>query len=249
MKKISFCWLLSIQCILAQPTLHAFIVAETDDPQIGAITDFPKMQHLMTQIAETIDFQLDMKLFEKQATQPDSLINAIQKVKCEKDDVIWFYYTGHGYHAYDYGSGQYAGFRIGTNGFALEQIHDELKAHEPRLLITMYDCCNYRYFSQPNKIALKSTQSEYYIALFGNATGEIKMCSNRAAYHGTSYGSPETGGIFTAAFVKSLKQVTTGDLKNCNWNHLLEKTTQGTQLAAEADAKQQVPYYQIHLRQ
>lgn len=240
-----------LSCILAvngwaRPTLHAFLVAETNDYNIGARADFPKMQQKMREIAEIVGLELQLHLYEKHVVQPQQLISDIKNFVCNEQDMVWFYYTGHGFQAYDYGSGQFTGFKIDTTRFTLESVHSTLQKAKPRLLITMYDACNWRNFDFTEEVILAPSQKNAYLALFRQARGSIKVASNTAGYHQYSWGDSQKGGFFTNAFLEMLDEIT-ATTPNPTWQQLLSKTQNRTTQIALQYHKTQSPHYEINI--
>jgi hypothetical protein len=230
----------------ARPTLHAFLVAETNDYNIGARADFPKMQQKMREIAEIVGLELQLHLYEKHLAQPQQLVSDIKNLVCNEQDIVWFYYTGHGFQAYDYGSGQFSGFKMDTTRFTLESVHATLQNAKPRLLITMYDACNWRNFDFTEEVILAPTQKKTYWALFRQARGSIKVAANTAGYHQYSWGDSQAGGFFTIAFWESLDALSATS-ENPTWYTLLSKTQTRTTQIAQQFQKQQVPHYEINI--
>jgi Caspase domain len=230
----------------AQTTLHVFLVAETNDYNIGARADLPRMQQKMHEIAEMVGYELRLHVYEKHKIQPNQFITKIKNFECNPNDVIWFYYSGHGFQAYDYGSGQFTGFKVDTTRFTLEAVHAQLQKAHPRLLITMYDACNWRNFDYTEEVVLQPSQKSAYKALFHQVRGSIKVASNTAGYHQFSWGDPQTGGFFTSAFLESLESLTAHS-SNPTWQALLSQTQARTTQIANHYQKHQIPYYEINI--
>jgi hypothetical protein len=221
------------------------------DPDIGAAVDFLKMQSVMSNIAEVAGLTLVLKTFDKNTLAHETLKNALQNIHCTADDMIWFYYTGHGYHAGDYGSGQFSGFLLDSEQIKipLEWVHEKLLKHQSRFVLTMFDCCNYGHDNFTDTLLLKESLAQNYIALFGQAAGDIKISSNRAGYHAESWGDNKFGGVFTTSFLAALDEVTNLSQQQCSWEKVLLRAQQRTQQLAQQHHKSQIPHYEVNIRQ
>jgi Caspase domain len=226
-----------------RPKLHAFVVGQTNDPMIGAQADFGKMQAEMKRIADIVGLDIVMHVYPKESTPPEVLAADLKGLVCGSDDMVWFYYTGHGSNAVNYNNGRFPQFIIKDKKFEQEKVHEVLLSKKPRLLITMFDCCNFRTENEA-EILLFDVKRANYIALFGEATGDIKIASNTAGVQSYSWGNAVSGGIFTISFLSALEDMTSLPYGKCTWDALLAKTQSGAQELAKASGKQQTPYYE-----
>jgi Caspase domain len=223
--------------------LHAIIVAETDKASLGAKVDFVKMQQKMRKIAEIIDFELVIHAYEKHSLNPQSFTTQLQRLKCQPNDVVWFYYAGHGFQATHYGTNVFPAFRVAETQFPLDWVHDVLKRAKPRFLITMYDACNWRNETPEQETILQSSIQERYKILFRRVKGNIKMASNTAGVHAYSWSDAQKGGFFTHSFLDALDEITTNKALSCNWDALLQLAKAKTSQLARNYQKIQIPYY------
>lgn len=232
-------------------TLHIFIIADTEDKTIGAIKDYPAMQAQVREIASMTHMNIQEYFYEKKGITGEFLKNKIQNLSCKPNDVIWFYYTGHGFNA-EAGSGQFPGFELDGTNFAQERVHQKLSQKGARLVITMYDCCNWhgkRPQHTGRKILLDAPLRENYFALFREAVGDVKVASNTAGFQKYSYGNPDHGGLFSETFRQVLDSQLKGSYEDCTWERLLSKTRRITsKRAANLESpREQTPYYELNI--
>jgi len=222
-------------------TLHVFIIAETNATNVGAPADYTNMQREVQDIARLSGMQLKTYKYEKQNLSPNTLVSAITSLRCQPNDAIWFYYTGHGLNP---GNGSaFSAFKVGNSKFTMDKVHQKLKAKNPRLLITMFDCCNHHVTRVPGLAARSGRISINYATLFKLAKGEVKVTSSKAGQY--SYGNGRAGGVFTNQFLAALHEVAGGNNNSCNWNKVMARTKQLTQNSATQVGRSQVPHYTV----
>lgn len=234
-----------------EASLHMFIIADTDDTTIGAIADFPKMQQEAQRIARLSKLKLKEHYHEKKNISASSLIKKIKELQVGADDVIWFYYTGHGFNSKD-GLGKFPGFALDNTQFSLEWVHKTFSKKNARLVISMFDCCNWKAEKRTNSsegILLDSPKRQNYFALFRESQGSIKIASNTSGYKKYSYGNSDYGGFFSIAFRDVLDNQLKGKYNDCTWNNLLQESKDLTKKrVSQLDGnKEQIPYYEINI--
>jgi uncharacterized caspase-like protein len=217
------------------------------------VADYPKIKNFMTQTASKAGLQLVAFFRKKSELNPALLQQALNQLDCSQEDVVWFYYIGHGYNDYETGSGQFSAFELTdateTMGVPLEWVHQQIQRKKPRLSLIFFDCCNYQDFQMKQKVRLSDSDIQGFTRLFGQAEGYIKASSNRAGHLAYSWGNPQTGGIFTNAFLRALYDVILGNPQQCSWQNVMSKTqTYTTQQAILAGLKQS-PHFEINIRQ
>jgi hypothetical protein len=224
--------------------LHMFIVADDIDQSIGSTYDFGRMQSVAQDVATKSGLSLVPYYCKKSQTSSEQLVSKLANLTCSSDDVVWFYYSGHGFNPND--GTLFTAFMLpdGVNRFKMDVVESKIKSKNPRLAIIMYDACNWT--SGPlrgdiaNRIGIQEARCQQ---LFRNTSGVIKVASNTAGERKYSYGNNTSGGLFTTAFVSALTE-TDGD-----WNRLLSYTKSQTQVKANAFRKEQIPYYILNVNQ
>ncbi|RMG62229.1 MAG: hypothetical protein D6722_18695 [Bacteroidetes bacterium] len=225
--------------------LFFFAIADLRDTVIGSDKDFLHLQALGQEVADATGLELVPYYYPQETLAAYVLIEAIRNLECGPDDVIWFYYSGHGVAA-DRKAGDAATFRLGSYNFAIDRVHHELLSRQPGLLLTFYDCCAYstqRPFAM--RMAPMRGRAENYRRLFLETRGDLMVQSSSDQY---AYGDPRIGGLFTYALRRSMNYHLSGPESACSWPRILGMASRETaQMAHENDARQ-VPFYVDNLR-
>jgi hypothetical protein len=209
-------------------TLHAFIVSDDTDPKIGAVVDAPHMEAQMQKIAEQAGLTLSLKSFKKSQTSAATMTAAVKNLICTDQDVVFFYYTGHGANAEN---SNFPLFLLDNTKYSMDWVEEKIKAKNPRLFIALYDACNYTSTPPPPGSGLASrvvnplAKQANYQKLFKYTSGSIKIASNTKGYKKWSYGDEVDGGIFTRNFTDVLNAAVNGDSQYCTWENIKKAVT------------------------
>lgn len=230
-------------------TLHAMIVADTTDESIGESTavDYQNMLQEARRIAKHTGLELNEITVRDQEATPALMWQKLNAIQVAPDDAIIFYFSGHGYRTSTKGSSPWPNlyFSRVQQGVDLGLVGQKLEEKNPRFLLVMADACNNiipdeyapmlvakGLFSKPNEEQIKAN----YRALFLDTEGVVIATSSRAGEY--SWGT-DTGGLFTVALLRSLKQVVESSTVP-SWEKLMEK-------AASQTGSYQHPDYRIYL--
>ncbi len=242
----------------AAANLIAIIAADTTDSSIGfsVNADFDRMRQEMQTVANYTDLNLKEILIKGKSTTPSNLIKQLDAIKANADDVIVFYFSGHGFRTEQKGTSPWPNlfFSRTFEGVEYEYVMHKLLDKNPRLLITIADVCNSFWGDEaPPRMIPRSikmpTKEEKVIAnfkhLFVEDAGMINITSSTISE--TTWGD-ESGGKFTIAFIDNLTKETEST-KTASWNNLLKKTatevTKATTLP-HSYVKPQHPYYELN---
>lgn len=226
-------------------TLHMIIFADTEDDSIGksCAVDYDNMEGLAEFIADNSDLNLKTYYHKAAASKKSELLNTLDNLQVGTNDVVFFYYSGHGYRTTNSES-PYPRlyvlddtFSQNDQGVAVEEVRTKISAKNPRLSLVMVDACN---SMLDMKEPITGVSGEGNLAaqlrrLFIEAEGEIVLCGSEAGdgmndsgnYTGYSWSNPKDGGFlslnFRLAFVKALRSDTPA-----RWSALLAETKQMT---------------------
>ncbi len=233
-------WSGSVQ---AAGTLWAFVVTDVTDkgyvdpetnkriPGIGTSVekDRANIKALLKDIEASTGLTLKGKLFhKKEQLSAPKIINQLQKMEIGRDDVVFFYFSGHGVRIAEHDS-KWPKLELPGSDHVLwmstviEQVNDK----NPRLAIVMADSCNWLY----GKPLPKDTASPFtadpadpaagYKALFLHSKGTVYASGSSKGE--TAVGLDKTGGMFTNAF-RGVLAKDKGDAC-ARWETLMKKAT------------------------
>lgn len=213
-------------------TLRLILVVQENSP--AALKDGGIIREEMQKIAEKTG--MNVKIYY--GNRDDALLSDVLKLvirEAQSEDVVWFYYTGHGGNSGD-------GFPQFSNsaGYIKEtEVADRLFASNARLKIVMYDCCNIGATS----LRRTSPQDRNYQSLFKYSRGTIMACSSTDSQ--ASYGSPQVGSFFSVAFWDAVGQANRGQNM---WQDVFERTRQITNdICRETRHTAQNPKFEVNV--
>ena len=230
--------------------IHAIIFAATSDETAGdgSRVSFDVMKKEINYIQEYTSLRLETHYYTGNRFSRSSVEYAINNLRCGSDDVILFYYIGHGFRY----RGQTDNYP--TLAFVQDYNRDEvisfdwiarqLKNKGARLTIAIADACNnettldYSDYSNPIKghtaLSMNRRDRQRYKELFENSRGHVTISSSEPGQF--SWISPDDGGYFTQAFVEVLKEYT-GLSGKAEWKALFSQVRRRTQKIAQINDK------------
>lgn len=242
MKKILSIVLLCIACMTAnaQGVIRSIIFADNNDSRIGK-----GVQCNLDGILEEIDIissctGIDAAapiVYEQFKCSPGNLRQCIKNFKCGTNDIVLFFYFGHGMRSKSDKS-EFPQMCLGTDfsrqneWIPLEDVKNVIQKQNPRFLLVFGDLCNssdygvspkYGVLTSAGPSEINSKMNEAMKRLFVNCRGTVIACGSKA-HEASWYDNRYTvgGGFFTMAFMAELEDYT---MKNANadWNTLMSK--------------------------
>lgn len=159
------------------------------------------------------------------------LQKCLNSISCGNEDIVFFYYTGHG--AREFGdTSKFPQMCLNAenkSGYvSVQSVIDNLRKSNARLKIVLTDCCN-----MPRSATIGKTQQigESYVTtevkkennykeLFVSVKGMVAVTSSSVGEYSIS---GKNGSIFSRAFYSALDDiVTSAEPKNATWKNLLE---------------------------
>ncbi len=210
-------------------TIHAVLVGDVHDPDIGPgdKKDLGLIKDLLNDVSKNTGMKLSMKVIDDRIDRT-KVMNAVKGVSPASDDMVIFYYTGHGYRMRSM-KNQWPAMALqgpGDETAGLDQywVFNELRRKRPRLLLVMADACN-NYVSEgavDTRLFLQSgrEKADNYRKLFAESKGAIIASSSRPGQY--SY-SGDTGSQFTVAFLRTLRQALSGG--SPTWDAVMKNST------------------------
>ena len=223
--------------------VHAIVFCNTDDANIGEScqSDQRKFVEELGIIEDALGCEVDwMNVYTGKECNKPRLEEAITSLNCSSNDIIFFYYSGHGVHAAaDPVDGWLPQMCLNYESYDQDKfvpvtyVRDKLSSKPARLKIIITDCCN----DDADWVTVKSIiSSEGQFAkadnidvqklkkLFYDSRGTVIATSSKRGQ--VSYG-PKTGGCFSTAFWDEIYRIEQGD-GNADWKSVLEQTKKRT---------------------
>lgn len=200
-------------------TLHALIFCNTIDPNIGEgmKKDMANIKQAIQTIAACLDCELELEAFDGAICTKENVIKCIDEMEVGRDDVVFFYYSGHGSHAIN-DSDPFPQMCMNTNIESLwlpvAKVDKLLANKQPKLRIIITDCCNVKQqgvsikplFAQyDGATSLNNYNVAAFRKLFLNEKGKVIMTSSKLGE--PSWCNSENGGLFTCDFIDILDGV------------------------------------------
>lgn len=229
--------------------LYSIIVADTNDEAIGTSVqaDFNHVRTKMQEVANYIGLDLKEISIKGNSNKPSLVLESLRNAPIQNDDIVVFYYSGHGYRTNNKGSSPWPNLYFSTpdQGVKYETIISTLNSKHPRFLLTMVDVCNS--FIPDNGApplvtreivsAAQSTRIKTnYKHLFLDSVGSINITSSSAGEY--SYGYTD-GGLYTNAFLTTMTSMV-NTKSSVQWDAILDK-------AASMVNQQEHPYFELHI--
>ncbi len=232
LKIVPFFLLIFLNFQISAQTMYAIIVANTEDAQIGQSCEIDQMMMIaeMNTISKTIGYDIVIKTFKNVNFNFESLEQYIKNLHCQADDIIYFYYTGHGFNESHHGN-KYPVMALKTGYYPMQILHEQLKQKGAKLCITMGDCCNdvqdiisrAKTFQKNLDVVEDDTDNKIkiYQNLFLHPKGDIIVSSSKRGE--CSYVHRDKGSYFTDEFRKALVYAVNYS-KDLSWETLLTET-------------------------
>ena len=216
--------------LLGQPTMHVAIFSATDDLYVGkgnrkSVELLDKELNRIKQEAKG-SIIVSEEYFVGERCSLAEFNNCVEKLKSivGLDDIVLFYFMGHGFMSKDISvdtpnllfantDGPMNDNFVQNNHLNLREIHDKMKGIGARLTITVGEACNShiekvkgsRFIDSLGKVNISPPEliiPERYEELLNKPSGDIMLYSSMKGQ--SSFVSDLYGGVFTQAFVKAL---------------------------------------------
>ena len=236
-------------------TLHVINFCNTLDPEIGCEVDFERTGREAGLIGAYLGYEVSFYCGEGNDCSNENLMNTLNSLNCGKDDVIFFYYSGHGTRSHQDKS-EFPQMCLKYHGYEQDKfvpVHtviEKLQAKGARFTLVMTDCCN----KAGAGISAKSIMSKdggavlddekvarNYRKLFLENKGLVAVTSSKQGQY--SKGGKAHGGVFSYAFFEFALYAAcaTGEIP-ATWQSVL-----GTVSSLIEEIEE--PYFEINLNQ
>jgi hypothetical protein len=206
-------------------TLHAVIIADTNDWSIGESVKVDRQR--VTSLFHSISNYTGLTLRTHDIYGNQLTYNKVQatlsQLSIGRDDVVFVYYTGHGGNS-DQGTG-WPFMDIKGGGFELKTAFNILKRKNPRFLLIIADTCNtfqggFTITESRGGIGGGSFLADNYRKLFLDYQGYIMASSSIPGQ--PSWGNNRDGGFFTYGLLKNLNQAFSSR-NSPNWHSIMKR--------------------------
>lgn len=250
--------------------LHAIVFANTLDPKIGTsvLLDYYSISVEVSTIAAATGMQLKKYYYKDEQCCNQKLREVLRQLKTNAEDVILFYYTGHGTRSTQDVS-EFPQMCLGSvydsDFYPLEKVLKDLDAQPARLKIVLGDCCNNivngvtpKDYATRTVTVLTKEPVSVYNNLFSNIQGSLIASGSRKGEMSVCINftdSRSAGGAFTYSFLKVLETFASNGLIT-SWDDVMSNTQSVTYqlgkhtpvysiMVKEATAEsEQVPYHE-----
>ena len=250
-------------------TIHWLTFIDTTDPNVGTI-DQKGRDVLYSHFVNVINSALTNKGYKTNIRDiygyeltPQKCKEIVSNFKCEPNDIVMFYYIGHGTHGTTGGDNWPMMFMAQDNPdylIPLKWVHDQLKSKGGRLTATIAMCCNvYQGFRRLNapafclnygNLSLTDTEINAISKMFLENKGDVLISS--ASPGQSSYGSnPDDERTFTpfgpmdyfTAITAKIFEDSASE-GNLDWNQLFAEVKETVNEFTEG---YQTPFYAFNL--
>lgn len=259
---LSLCFYVSVKA--QDVKIWPIVFCNTDDEDIGVSCDNDKERFVKELgIIETAlgkGCEVDwMNVYTGEECSKPNLESAISGLRCGANDVVIFYYSGHGVHAKaDDASGWLPQMCLKYKSYDQDKfvpvtmVRDKLQTKNARLVVILTDCCN----DEKEWVTVKglidkdggnpkldAINIEYLKKLFYNSKGTVIATSSKRGQ--TSLG-PKSGGLFSISFWDEIYRIEQGQ-GTPNWKSLMEATKKRTMNKASSFGAKQEPVCDVNV--
>jgi hypothetical protein len=190
-------------------TIWAIVVADTQDVSIGTSTaiDLDNVTQTLGEIARDTGMDLKLQTISGRSLTVKAIGAALNSIEPEADDIVFFYYSGHGERSLA-SDDPWPNLWVGGRLVAYSEILDRLDDGDPRLVIALSDACNrdaaspYVGASMLAEDDADADKSWSYKGLFEDTTGYFVAASSSPGELSTTIGSG--GSAYTKSFLTAV---------------------------------------------
>ena len=229
--------------------LNLLVVANSNDAEIGASCkkDMERVIETYTNLANFIGIGIDVKAISGTEYNKANVVNAIDKLTPSSNDIVVFYYSGHGFRKpKDNRTYPYIDLRpkpddtYMVNSLNMEDIYSSIRKKKARFNLVLSDCCNTE-VSETNAIGSPIARTKSLginwsqnncLALFMNPK-PMSVLATAARPDQRAASNNEFGGFFSYFFKTSMETHFSFLKLNVNWQSVLEQARKQTEWKAE----------------
>lgn len=264
-KVILFLSMLLMTAMTHAQTIHWLTFIDTKDENVGEIDIlgrkvlYGRYINLINAALATKGYSAKIYDYYDSRLTPENCKAAVQNLRCQQNDIIMFYYIGHGGRAINDKSTVYPQMCLGQfyneRMVPLDWVYDQLKSKGARLSVTIGMCCNSESRGLTSKIApqfspnngntyMTDTEAARIQELCLNYKGNVLVTS---ASPGQTSGCAESNlgyfDTYTNVLVHAFDALQKGELTP-SWDALLAATKSTVN---EVTHNRQTPIFESHV--
>jgi len=200
-----FCLFLFAHWANAQAKLYAVLLADTQNPQTGKAhaQNLRTIRQEIDQVAKNTQLRTQIFVLDSTNFSRNALENLLANLTCQKNDVIFFYYSGSEYVGR--AAGEDVKLWFSDDILPLNQLKSTLDSLKPRLSIVITDVCNQADSLIQTKASSSQADKNNYVALFMKSSGKISL-SNHFSRDQADVKTGQNGSIFTAGIIEAIRE-------------------------------------------
>lgn len=211
-------------------SLHSIIFSDTKTEYMGYsfAADHKNLCEEVSRISKQAGLKLHEWHFTGRSKDPKKLLMALKNLQTQPDDVILFFFAGHGYHRQgDITPWPTLEFYLAKKSLKLSTVISLIQAKDARLKLIFSDCCNKiiadQYVSDliEKSPRLSKIMKNNYEHLFLKAHGIVIATSCKVGQYSLS---DTNGGVFTKALLSSLRHETKNYNRDATWENIFLQT-------------------------
>ncbi len=239
-----------------QPVFHAILFADTNDANIGKTTelDLSRVSSMLIETQSSLQGEMEFKyyIYPGKYCSPENLRRVLNGINVSSQDVVFFYYSGHGTRSINDKS-DYPQMCLGlgtsrqSEMVSVEGFDMEIAKKKPRLRFTISDCCNSIGENISPKLEISkgasvvSNQAKAnYRKLFLEKFGNVIVTSSRKGE--TSACNLQMGGFFTFCLMYVMEQAVKQNVTD--WDVIIKGTYDSTVNVSNGDMH---PVYNVQI--
>ena len=256
MKSIIAVLAMYVSVSMSAQSIHFIAFCNTKDPNIGISCgkDYEHVYNTVCYLADALGYQEYPSMNVEEDCSKERLMAVLNELSCAPDDIVFFYYSGHGVHAAADAANlpqmclKYEGYEQ-DKFVPVRVVKEMLSKKGARLNFILTDCCNNiadwvtakGIFAGKGNTSpvLRDVNIKNYKKLFLDKKGTVIMTSSKK---GQTSGCYDSGGCFTNSFIEVLDLVGEGSITP-EWTQFANAVKQAT---LQRTGSRQEPYHEFY---
>lgn len=222
----------------------------TEDEGIGwpCKRDMRYMKVVMAEMAHSINMNLATYYYDGQDITANRLKSVLQNLNCSPQDIVFFYYTGHGGRAQNDPNTKFPQLLCkptsdgwsDNNMIPVDYVSKIITQKHPRFHIVFTDCCNNEsrfitpktgMYTSKGATVIKETTKRLYQTFLKNKQGHVIVSSSQPGQISNCMDYEPGMGMASFSFLVKI-ELAEESQPNIGWNTLLSKASKRTDTMA-----------------